>query len=936
MEVDNLVNRQMFIMKFNSSRIKKADYNLGELSFEQARKNHEIVQVTENQFIRTINKVLNEIDPVANKDRLMDRDLLEEYHTSLKNLKKKKRKTHEDYERMDELKYKIKRMCFVPEYLTVVINHDAHYNHIFENGFMVNGKTYRRLSVSAGQGRVRTVTLCDESIIERVNEILDNGRRKDVPFSPSKYSAYKGTYGSGTHIVTTPSFCVVADYESDSNVTVNWVTETEYEIDDIIEVKDLIRKYNRFDGMGLISPDMAKKWASDLKLDYVPSVFCVRPAWGKGMLAVFDFKKFCETENNNNYKVKTMYGDVDLRNIDVILTESQFKLHSCFPDLEEYKRNCIENELHWGVSLWNDKEPKNLLKLNYQFLGAMNVDERDIPELCKTHTDWISGVLENGEIGDYYKTLLFLVGTDVSEGGLMSYLNSPDNWWIKSLIVNRDLFEDKYVKQKIYELIRKRIEQGYIGNFCVDGTNETLVSDPYAMMEYVCGKEVVGLLPKDTFYSNYWNNLNVDKIVGMRPPLTYRAEVLPMQLIQSEKINYWYKHIYSGMIVNIHGAETDYWASSDFDFDFLSTTSDKVILRSVFEDEFPVIYEVPKVNKIIFTDRDLFEADKFTFGSIIGSITNKGTTGHALLPHIESKYGKEHWIYQTLLNRVKMTCKLQNAQIDKAKIGRNVKGIPKVWTDRKYIMENYKGEERDGLLEIMLDRHPYFFRYLYPDTNKKYKDYVSNANITSKIKFGKELDEILNQSDYTEQEHEFVSNYHKYLPVVDTNSVMNNICKHLEQFDYGIKSYIRIPETEGYHELLMRRDSVFSQETFQKVKEAHKKALKSMSDLKKLKSESKKSKYDEDKRNSLSVVYTKYKTELESAYPEHDLVDYLIYLYYVDVKSSNKDLLWGVYGEDIFKNVSDKSEKPFYFPIRDESGDIEYLGKKYKLKEFFI
>lgn len=73
----------MLIMKFNSSRVKKSKYNLGELSFEQAKKNHEIVQVTENQFIRTINKVLNEIDPVNNSDRIMDRNKLEEYHSRL-------------------------------------------------------------------------------------------------------------------------------------------------------------------------------------------------------------------------------------------------------------------------------------------------------------------------------------------------------------------------------------------------------------------------------------------------------------------------------------------------------------------------------------------------------------------------------------------------------------------------------------------------------------------------------------------------------------------------------------------------------------------------------------------------------------------------------------------------------------------------------------
>lgn len=931
-----MINRQMFIMKFNSSRLKKYKYDISNLTFDDARSNHEIVQVGENQFIRTINKVLNEIDPINNNDRLMDRDKLEEYYKSLSKLKRKKNKTEYDHNMIEDLKFKINRMCFIPEYVTVVINHNTHYDYIFENGFKINGVEYRRLSVSAGQGRAKTITCCSTEIIDRVNEILDNGRDLSVKFSPSKFSAYKGLYGSATHIVTTPRFCVVDDYESNSDITVNWVTETSYDEDDVIELKNMTKAYNRFDGMGLISPSMARKWADDLGLNYVPSVFCVRQSYLKGMFAVFDFDKYCREKNDGKYIVETMYGKVDLKNIDVIVTKSQFKLHSCFKDLDKYKSDCIKNELYWGVSLWNDNEPKNLLKLNYQFLGAMNIKDENIPKLCKIHTDWISSVLENGEISDYYKTLLFLVGIDMTEEGLYSYLKSGDNWWIKSLIVNRDLLNDKFIKQKIYSLIKKRIQQGYIGGFSVEGSNQTLVSDPYAMIEHVCGKPVVGLLKKNRYYSNYWNERGKTKIVGMRPPLTYRAEVLEMELSNIDDMKEWYKHIKSGLIVNIYGAETDYWAGSDFDYDFLSTTSNEVVLDSIFKNEYPVVYESPKVDKVCFTEKDLYIADKFTFGSIIGAITNKGTTGHALLPHIESKYGKDDWRYKTLLNRVKMTCKLQNAQIDKAKIGREVKGIPKVWTERKYIHDNYSGEEKDGLLEIMLDRHPYFFIHLYQDTANKYKNYVSNSEITCNVKFGISISELEKLENKTEKQLEFISNYHKYMPVVDNDSVMNNICRYLENFDYGIKSYIKIPESEGYHEILMRRDSIFDSETFETIKEAHNKAIKSIAELKIMSSGNDKNKYNDSTASQTLNVYSTYKDKLELAYSESDLVDYMVYLYYVDKKSLNKDLLWNVFGEEIFKNVADKSHKPFLFPIKDIEGDIEYLGVKYKLKEFYI
>lgn len=111
----------------------------------------------------------------------------------------------------------------------------------------------------------------------------------------------------------------------------------------------------------------------------------------------------------------------------------------------------------------------------------------------------------------------------------------------------------------------------------------------------------------------------------------------------------------------------------------------------------------------------MFIADKFTFGSIIGAITNKSTTGYALLSYLEDTYGKDSREYKTVLQRIKMCTKLQSAQIDKAKIGKEVKGIPKIWTDRKYIEGlNLSNDEKEFLKRIMLDRHPYFFIHLYP------------------------------------------------------------------------------------------------------------------------------------------------------------------------------------------------------------------------------
>jgi len=232
-------------MKFHSSRLKKYDYNIT-IDYQQALDNGEIINLADNQILRTIRKVV--IDKTDDKKsiekRILNRDLLEEFYIGLNRIKKQKNSKQNEI-KMKQLKDKIVNMCFIPEYITIVIDHPTHYEKLYEYGLVINGIVYFRLSTSAGQGRVSTVTFCSSDVLETVNEILDNGRNKDKVFSPSKFNAYKGTYGSATKVVSTPRFCVVPDYFSDDTFTVNFVTETKGEVDDNIEEQKLTRSYNR-------------------------------------------------------------------------------------------------------------------------------------------------------------------------------------------------------------------------------------------------------------------------------------------------------------------------------------------------------------------------------------------------------------------------------------------------------------------------------------------------------------------------------------------------------------------------------------------------------------------------------------------------------------------------------------------------------------------
>lgn len=925
-------NRQLYTMKFKSLRLKEYGYNIS-LTPKEAKKNGELIALSDNQILRSIRKITNkQIDYDLLERRYKERDLLKKQKHSIKNI-----------ERIEQLQNNILNTLFIPEYITIVMEHIAHYEYLFKNGLILNNKKYIRLSSSSSQSRLSTVVFCEEKTAKELNKILDNGRNKDKKLCPSKFNAYKGLAGSATKVVSTPRFCVVSDYEVTQKVKVNYVTETDKNEDDIIDVRDVDIKFNRFDGQGLISYKKAKEWAEELELDYVPSQWCIRQNFIKGMLCVFDIEGFCKEKNNNNYLVNTIYKDkngyfikADLREIDVIISESQFKLWNSFNSADEYIKNCEINDLSWGVALVSPKEPDDILTMNYQFLQTLNLDNKGIETVCSQFVNWIQGVNFN----NIYYTLLFLMGENLTQDSMQKYMKSNDNYWLKSLIINNDIKADKYIKNKVYEYIKTKIEQGCLGSIFVDGNFQVLVSDPYAMMQHICGHEKIdGLLKEKQYYCNYWNKKNIVKVDSMRAPLTYKSEHLQLTLKNNKELKKWYKYCESGgVIVNIHGCETLHWAGSDWDFDIIATTSNKTINKSIFKDELPVVYDVPKVETKIITEDDLYNADLFAFGSIIGSITNKSTTAYALLP----LFKKDSDEYKTLVNRLKMCTKLQSAQIDKAKIGREVKGIPDIWIKWNRINKDdgiTTKQKKNFLNNILLDKHPYFFIYLYKHTARKYKKYVSSNEISCMQKFGISLNELMNKKNPLKAEKSFIEVYNRFLPVIDSNSVMNSLCKYIESINFDIKNKLKINDIENCYRLYMNDSIQKNNKNYEAVLKEFKSFIKELQDLGNagLHKSSIKEKYDEDANTAINNIYDNFKDRMFKVCSNaHEITNYLVEIFYCEHKNANKNLLWNTFGKYIFENIKRKNKKPILFPAPNDNGDILYLNKRYKLEEVII
>lgn len=937
-------NRQFYTYKFKSSRLKEFNYNIN-ISFDDAKELKEVIALADNQILRSIRDI---------RKRTVNYDNLEMLYKE-RNVRKKRSNppnSTENSDRIAEIQNKINRTMYISDYITVVMEHPSHYNYIFKNGIIINGKTYRRLSCSAGQARVSTVVLCCVDIIDELKQRLNNNRNLNKKQAPSKFNAYFGLSGSATHLVSEPKFIVVKDFINQDTFMANWVTEKDWNIDDEIDVREVTLDMNRTDGMGLISPRQAEKWAKELGLDWTPSQFCIRQNFIKGMLCTFPIHQFCEEVNNGNFIVETVYKDsdgnyitVDLRDYDVIITESQFKLYDSFESVEQYIKNCHRNKLYWGISQYTPKKAKDILKLNYQFIQTLNLTDKNIKDLSKQFIEWIKGV----SYSDINYMLLFLLGINHSENSIKEYLRSSDNYWIKSLIVNHEIRNDKYIRTKIRELLKKKIHNACMGDIFVDGNFQVLVYDPYGFMQHVCGLKVTGLLGEGEFYSNYWNEKNIKQVDGMRSPLTYRSEHVVMNLVKNDDTEKWYKYCKLGIILNYHGHEVVNFGGADTDFDILATTSNKGIINGVYKDELPVVYEPPKPEKILFTDEDLYKADTFSFGSIIGSITNKGANGYALLPIIEEIYGIDSREYKLTLSRLKQCCKAQSAQIDKAKIGREVKGIPKLWIHKQnYRVDKETGEilsteeeikEIDFYNSILLNKYPYFFKYLYKDAKKKYNKYCDENEITCHQKFKVSFKQLQSKVRLTSEEQEFIDNFYRYCPLTISDSPMNLLCRYIEGINFEISKKIKEEyECEEISVLYKSKNHEYTKDIYDKIIKILKEHISGIKFDKLLpEDENDDLKYDEE----TTVEYKIDNDILEQKINEvcsdaYMVVNCLVDYFYTIKPSANKDILWGTYGKYIFNNIKENTLKKPMFPFPSKDGKINYLNKTYELKEIQI
>lgn len=572
---------QFKIWAIAESRLRNAGFDVV-VDYEEALRDGEIVAVADNELLRAVRRLTGHRYGEDGARELFA--FIAERFRILKEGDCEKNR-----ERLKEIARAIKDLTFVGDVVTVVSDTKRAYAKIGKSGFKLNGRKYVRLMCSAAMARTNRSLFCAEDIFEQLDEILRCGA-KDVKIVPAKWNAYYSLPSSATFKVTEPKVCVVRDLEVKLPKVVDWA---DFGNDDYtIERKEVECDFNLWDGMGLISPELASLWSWDVGYEGLAESFIVRAPFVKGLVATFDFKRFAR-EVAKKDEIVDIYGDVHkVDDVDLILTESQFKLWSAYSSVQDYVENVRRFGFSWGVTRIGAPEDKKVMRTNYQFLQVLDMADDDIAEVCEDTLAWLKGV--SGD--DYGQKILYCLGKLIKKKEPKKIWNDLQDSAIKALMLEPQLVKEEYLTNIVTNSIKKKIKESYIGKLFVDGGFNFLYFDPYGLCEHIFGLEVKGLLKDGEAYANFWSERGESEIVAMRSPLTWRAEVALLKLRYSDKMQDWYQHIPNGVILNIWGNERDIFSGADADGDILATTNNKVFYKCRCGGV-PVLYEHKKAEK---------------------------------------------------------------------------------------------------------------------------------------------------------------------------------------------------------------------------------------------------------------------------------------------------------------------------------------------------
>lgn len=818
--------------------------------------------------------------------------------------------------RIKQLYAKLDTIQFKPDYLCVIIDKEKDY-HRACRGFSINGIRYVRLLGTNGGVKNETIVFISERHAEEIRRRIDNGRNMEMKMVPAKLEAYKALTCSASVPVSMPNgILVVSDCETEFQSDVVYLND-EGTVEPVMEERNqVLVQLNESDGYGLMLPSLAQRWSEELGLDYMVSGVNTRFSWEKGMVFTFDFLDFAE-KVAGSYLVKDAWGnEVDVRNVELVLTTSMLKLWDSYANCEDYISNCMENGYTFGIAKNCPKELESERTLNYQFIQSYDLSDDDIEQLIKPTMDEMKDVL----YADFAKTILFLKGAGLNADNV----ERADDDFTKALMIEPAMIDDPYIQSNIYQMIKNRINEAKVGVLKVHGNYSIVSGDPYSLCQHIFGLEVTGLLKANEIYNGYWCGQDAEKLACFRAPMTCHNNIRLVYPNRSPEARYWYQYMTTCTLFNSWDTAAHALNGMDKDGDLVMLTDNEILVDRL--KVLPALMCVQrKGEKRIVTEADFIQANIDSFGDDIGKTTNWITS----MFDVQARFDKDSPQYKELDYRIKCGQLFQQNAIDKAK-GIIAKPMPREWHDRHSVNQIEDPERRRFYQDIVADKKPYFMRIIYPALMKQYNTYIKNTNKSALREFQMTVDELYDipEGERTGHQKDFLRYYEKRMPVGMNDCVMNRICRRFEEEFDGYLG--RHNASTDFDYTIMKSGAEYTRSQYNaiaKLYESYNKRLRSYAVFANYE------RVDKDDAFSRRLdMRTEFSKECAKICPNRSvLCDIVLDICYT--RNSTKRFAWEMCGSEIIQNLLRRNDEVITYPALDHDGDIEYGGNKFSLQK---
>lgn len=345
----------------------------------------------------------------------------------------------------------------------------SHLQHIVAAGLTLNGVTYVPFFAGSSDIRKGASAWIREDLHAEIGKWAMCGlSTKNMKIAVNKYAAYIGLLMSSTRTfmqvygreLSVRRVCVVKDSTASVTGPADFVQGT-----NVTRKDEHTSENNAFDGAAYIRPEITGGKASTL-----------RAPWVKAMAIPMDFIGYAE-EHGLSTVIKDYWGnDVDLRDIDLILTESCFKMVGQYESFQQYQEafEALGHEIRVCVEEHAPRKKAMPYQQLQTLVGGTVVDAKRLMHVTKAALDDYRSPTKAGK----------LVGGNIA----------------KATQLYPELLAEPYIAGAIAEAYTAKRTRAIGGKVLDLGYNAFLAPDPVAMLEALYGLPICGSLSAGQCY----------------------------------------------------------------------------------------------------------------------------------------------------------------------------------------------------------------------------------------------------------------------------------------------------------------------------------------------------------------------------------------------------------------------------------------------------